>query len=295
MTTCLAINQTGAGCQQALTRRSNSNQRRRKSIQSPLITAIKSLLFLAVFILSPVIAATPNVKAPQVDTPKRVLFVGNSYFYYGDSLQNHVQRMVIAGDPALQKSLQYKSATIGGANLAHHNIDYLTEPGRIGVKLPFELVILQDGSAAPLSEDRRALSMEKIREYSELIRKRGGQVALYMTHAFVPPHKQAKPENIRLTEAHYLAAGNAVNALVIPVGLAFEEAYRRRPDMKLHKDDGTHPELAGTYLAACVVYASVYGKSPVGNAYDYYGKIGKEDAAFLQQVADDTVKKFFGR
>jgi len=266
-------------------------------MQHRAITAVKSLLFVAALLLAPAAAAaTPDVKAPQVDTPKRVLFVGNSYFYYNDSLHNHVRRMVIADNPALEKSLQYKSATIGGANLAHHNIDYLTEPGRIGVKLPFELVILQDGSAAPLSEKRRALSMEKIREYSELIRQRGGQVALYMSHAYVPPHKQAKPENMRLTEAHYLAAGNAVSALVIPVGLAFEEAYRRKPEMKLHKDyDGTHPELAGTYLAACVVYASVYGKSPVGNAYDYYGKIGKEDAAFLQQVADATVKKFFGR
>lgn len=259
---------------------------------------LKSLLCLATFLLATTAAAAmPEVKAPQVDTPKRVLFVGNSYFYYNDSLHNHVRRMVSAGDPALpESSLQYKSATIGGANLAHHHIDYLTEPGRIGVNQPFELVILQDGSAAPLSEKRRALSMEKIREFSDIIRQRGGQVALYMTHAYVPPHKQAKPENMRLTEAHYLAAGNAVKALVIPVGLAFEEAYRRRPDMKLHKDyDGSHPDLAGTYLAACVVYASVYGKSPVGNAYDYYGKIGKEDAAFLQRVADDTVKKFFGR
>ncbi|MBX3661918.1 MAG: hypothetical protein KF804_05655 [Burkholderiales bacterium] len=257
----------------------------------------KSLLLLAALLLPPAAgAAAPAIKAPQVDTPKRILFVGNSYLYYGDSLHNHVGRLAVAGNPSLAKALQYKSATIGGANLAHHNIEYLTEPGRIGVKEPFELVILQDGSAAPLSEERRALSMEKIREYSEIIRKRGGQVALYMNHVYVPPHKQAKPENIRLTEAHYLAAGNAVKALIIPVGLAFEEAYRRRPDIKLHKDfDGTHPELIGTYLAACVVYASVYGKSPVGNAYDYYGRISKEDAAFLQQVAEDTVKKFFGR
>lgn len=261
------------------------------------IFAAKSLLLLAVFLLPPAAgAAAPAVRAPQVDTPARVLFVGNSYLYYNDSLHNHVRRMVIADNPALEKALQYKSATIGGANLAHHNIDHLTEPGRIGVKLPFQLVILQDGSAAALSEKRRALSREKMKEFSSIIRERGGQIALYMSHAYVPPHKQAKPENIRLTESHHLAVGNEINALVIPVGLAFEEAYRRRPDMKLHKDyDGTHPELAGTYLAACVVYASVYGKSPVGNAYDYYGRISKEDTAFLQQVADDTVKKFFGR
>ncbi len=266
-------------------------------MQPNAIFAAKSLLLLAVFLLPPAAAAAaPAVRAPQVDTPARVLFVGNSYLYYNDSLHNHVRRMVIADNPALEKALQYKSATIGGANLAHHNIDHLTEPGRIGINLPFQLVILQDGSAAPLSEKRRALSREKMKEFSGIIRERGGQVALYMSHAYVPPHKQAKSENIRLTESHYLAVGNENNALVIPVGLAFEEAYRRRPDMKLHKDyDGTHPDLAGTYLAACVVYASVYGRSPVGNQYDYYGKVSREDAAFLQQVADDTVKKFFGR
>jgi hypothetical protein len=262
------------------------------------VSAAKSLLLLVVFLLplAAGAAATPVVRAPQVDTPERVLFVGNSYLYYNDSLHNHVRRMVIADNTSLEKALQYKSATIGGANLAHHNIEHLTEPGRIGIKLPFQLVILQDGSAAPLSENRRELSREKAKEIASIIRQRGGQVALYMTHAYVPPHKQARPENIRLTENHYVAVGNEINALVIPVGLAFEEAYRRRPDMKLHKDyDGTHPDLLGTYLAACVVYASVYGKSPVGNAYDYFGRVSREDAAFLQQVAEDTVKKFFGR
>ena len=65
--------------------------------------------------------------------------------------------------------------------------------------------------------------------------------------------------------------------------------------MKLHQDfDGSHPTLVGTYLAACTVFASVYGKSPVGNRYDYFGRIDKDAAAFLQQVAADTVKKFYG-
>ena len=247
-------------------------------------------------IATPAVAATPTVKQPQVDTPKRVLFVGNSYLYYNDSLHNHVRRMAIAGDPSLEKALKYKSATIGGASLAHHNIDHLTQPGRIGVKEPFELVILQGGSAAPLSEARRAQFRDKVKEYSALIASRGGKTALYLTHAYVKPHKRAKPENIRLTEDLYVSVGNEVGALVIPVGLAFEEAYRRQPGIKLHKDyDGTHPDLIGTYLAACTVYASLYSKSPVGNSYDYYGKIDAKMAAFLQQVAEDTVKKFYGR
>ncbi len=257
---------------------------------------LPSLLFAALLSAAAAYAAAPSVTQPQVDTPHRVLLVGNSYLYYNDSLHNHVRRMVIAGDKSLGKLLQYKSATIGGASLAHHNIDHLTTPGRIGVKQPFQLVILQGGSFAPLSDAQRAQFREKVMEYSEMIRSRGGQVALYMTHAYVKPHKQAKPENIRLTEDLYVSTGNEVNALVIPVGLAFEEAYRRKPDIKLHKHyDGSHPTLLGTYLAACTVYASVYGKSPVGNSYDYYGAIDKRDVTFLQQVAEDVVKKFYGR
>jgi hypothetical protein len=255
-------------------------------------------LLLAIPLIPLAIAAAPApaVKAPQVDTPARVLFVGNSYFYYGDSLHNHVQRLVTAADPALEGKLNYKSATIGGAELAHHDIDYLMRPGRIGVKEPFQLVILQGGSGEPLSEARRAKFREKAIEFDKVIRKRGGKTALYLTHAYVKPHAEAKPENITRTEELYVTIGNEIGALVIPVGLAFEEAYRRRPGIKLHKAfDGSHPELIGTYLAACTLYASVYGKSPVGNKYDYYGKIDSEMAAFLQQVAADTVKKFYER
>lgn len=239
-------------------------------------------------------APGPRIKAPQVDTPTHVLFVGNSYLYYGDSLHNHVRRMVIAADPSLEKKMKYKSATIGGAALAHHNIDHLTKPGQIGVKQPFQLVILQGGSFAPLSEARRAQFREKVIEFNKVITERGGKTALYLTHAYVEPHKDANPQNIRLTEDLYVSVGNEVGALVIPVGLAFEEAYRRNPGMKLHKAyDGSHPSLIGTYLAACTVYASIYGKSPVGNSYDYFGKIDKETATFLQQVAADTVKRFY--
>jgi len=88
-------------------------------------------------------ALNPTVKTPQVDTPKRLLLIGNSYLYYGDSLHNVLRNLVIADNPAITKSLQYKSATIGGASLDHHNIDWLTKPGQIGIKEPFELVILQ--------------------------------------------------------------------------------------------------------------------------------------------------------
>lgn len=246
--------------------------------------------------LGAVLAAGAGHAAAQADSPRRILFVGNSYLYYNDSMHNHVRRIAIAAEPAIEKSLQYKSATIGGAPLAHHDVKGLLAPGRLGMKQPYDVVILQGNSGAALSEARSASFRDKVREFSADIAKSGAKTALYMTHAYVAPNKDASPDMMRKTEAMYVAAGKEVGALVIPVGLAFEEAYRQRPGIQLHKDyDGSHPDLIGTYLAACVVYASLYGKSPVGNSYDYYGKVDKDTAAFLQRVAWETVRKFNGR
>jgi len=238
----------------------------------------------------------PSVKQRQVDVPKKVLFVGNSYLYYNDSVHNHVRRMVEAGGIASESELQYKSVTIGGAPLAHHDVASYLAPGKLGMKDPYDVVILQGNSGAALTRARSKSFHDKVVEFNTEIVKTGAKTALYMTHAYVAPNRSASPDMIRKVEQMYVAAGNEVGALVIPVGLAFEEAYRRRPELRLHKTyDGSHPDLIGTYLAACVVYASLYGKSPVGNRYTYFGTVDKDIAAFLQGVAWDSVTKFYAR
>jgi hypothetical protein len=238
----------------------------------------------------------PDVTELHGTTPTHVLFVGNSYLYYGDSVHNHVRRMAEAAGLEGASDFTYKSATIGGAALFDHNIDHLIDPENLRVDRPFNVVILQGGSVAALSEERRRLFAETAAEFSAKIKQAGGQTVLYMTHAYVEPHERYRPGMIMDIAKLYIETGNDIDALVIPVGLAFEEAYRRRPDIELHKAfDGTHPDLAGTYLAAATVFASLYGVSPVGNSYDYFGEIDGETAPFLQTVARDTVSEFYGR
>ncbi|MDO9023670.1 hypothetical protein [Zwartia sp.] len=252
--------------------------------------------FCALTVTSVVWALEPTVKTPQVDTPKRLLMIGNSYLYYGDSLHNVLRNIVIADNPDVSKSLQYKSATIGGSSLDHHNIDWLTKPGQIGVKEPFELVILQGHSAAAINEKQGETHAKAAQQAATLIAERGGKVALYMPHSYVAPHKQAAPENVQKNRDYYVKLGNELNALVIPVGLAFAEAYKRDPALKLHKSyDGSHPSRDGTYLAAATVYAALYGRSPVGNTFDAFGEVDPKTRLLLQQVAWDTVKQFYGR
>lgn len=246
-----------------------------------------------VMLLQPTHAQPLQVKPTANARPERVLFVGNSYFYYNNSLHNHVERLAKAADPALAGSLQFKSATIGGASLSQHNMAHLLMPGQLGIAKPFQWVVMQGGSGEPLSARRREDFRKTAAANAALIRDHGGQVALYMTHAYVKPHRQFKPENTVTTEAMYVDVGHEIGALVIPVGLAFDEAYRRFPELKFHNRDGTHPSLLGTYLAACTTFATLYGRSPVGNPYRADGAIEEALATQLQQVAQDVVTQFF--
>jgi hypothetical protein len=80
-------------------------------------TAI-SLVFATLFSCATVAGSpTPSIKALKVDDPKRILFVGNSYLYYNNSLHSDVLRMVFAAGSHSTKGLIYKSATISRAAL----------------------------------------------------------------------------------------------------------------------------------------------------------------------------------
>jgi hypothetical protein len=270
------------------------------SLQFSRLGLVACLLFLSELSLAEALKVKPVFNS----NPERVLFVGNSYYYYNNSLHNHVSDLVKASDAALGARLQFKSSTIGGAALNHHNMAHLTEPGKIGVTQPFQWVVMQGGSAEPLSQSRREIFRQTAMTHAEMVKARGGQVALYMTHAYVKPHRQASPQNIIAIESMYVEVGNEIGALVIPVGLAFREAYQRFPNLKLHLPDGTHPSLLGTYLAACTTYATLYGRSPVGVKYNKLdpsylshgaSAIDEATATQLQQVAQDVVTEFFQR
>lgn len=229
----------------------------------------------------------------QADQPLRILFVGNSYLYYNDSLHNHVGRIAEELQPELLDKLEYKSSTIGGASLDHHPIEHLLTPGRIGVDEPFEWVVLQGGSAEPLSARRRAEFVETVTEFDRLIKLSGGQTALFMTQAYAAPHARVEEGQQAVIAAAYAEAAAVTGARVIPVGLAFERSYNRRPDLALHMEfDGSHPTLYGTYLAACVVYLTLYGGSLEGLQYDYFGRIPADITQYLQGIATETVAAY---
>jgi PKD repeat protein len=85
----------------------------------------------------------------------------------------------------------------------------------------------------------------------------------------------------------YVEMGDDNQALIAPVGEAFKYSRMADSTINLYSTDNSHPSVAGTYLAACTFYATIFEASPVG--LSYAAGLNATQAAFLQQIAYQTV------
>jgi len=234
------------------------------------------------------------------DAGTSLLWVGNSFFYYNNSMHGHYNDLVRAGEPGAKN--RGTSVTISGSGLDWHDIAAYLAPDGIGkysfvpgnkiVFNPpgkqFDTVIMMDCSQCPVHPQLAGAFHATVKKDAAIIAKYGARPVLFMSWAY----KDAPEMTAQLAE-QYTVAGNANDALVVPAGLAFAKAIAKRPELELYQPDKRHPTLAGTYLAACTTYATLRKKSPVGIKYD--AGLGAELATFLQTVADETVKEYLGR
>ena len=117
----------------------------------------------------------------------------------------------------------------------------------------------------------------------------GSRVVYFMTWA-----PKDKPEQTAALEKAYLDIAAKTGGHVAPVGLAFARSLAAHPEIDLYFVDGKHPSLAGTYLAACVFFATLYDRAPVGGAVPTGSDMAPEVAKALQEVAWETVQAFRG-
>ena len=87
------------------------------------------------------------------DYPRSILFVGNSYFYYNDSMHNHVEELM--KESFRDANIVTKSSTIGGSRLHNHDIDHLLVPENLQRNEQVDMVIMQGGSGEVLNESSR--------------------------------------------------------------------------------------------------------------------------------------------
>ncbi|HMN78043.1 MAG TPA: hypothetical protein PKC97_18465 [Burkholderiaceae bacterium] len=229
--------------------------------------------------------------------PASILWVGNSFFFYNNSLHSHFGKLARSAGVKVRGV----SATISGAGLDWHDMAALLRPAGLGgysftrdneirFEPPgrqFDAVIMMDCSQCPLHPKLAQRFQATVREDAAIARARGVRPILFMSWAY-----KDRPAMTARLAAAYTAAGKANGALVIPAGLAFERALRSHPEIELYAADKRHPSLAGTYLAACTVYATLFDKSPAGLSYT--AGLSPEVAGELQTAAWKAARDYRG-
>ena len=200
----------------------------------------------------------------------RILFIGNSF-----TARNNVPALIAQLAEARGEHVQHRLISAGGASLRMHwnkgDAQKAIEQAR------YDHVVLQEQSTLPVKNAARM--HENVRLFDPVITASGARTALYLTWA-----RQRTPDAQKVITAAYTTIGKELGATVIPVGIAWEHFLRNHPSPVLHDKDGSHPSLAGSYLAACVFFAVLFGASPVGIASNLKGLSPAEERV-VQETA----------
>ena len=224
--------------------------------------------------------------------PDQLLFYGDGLTSSNLGLPAHLKLLAASADPPV--TVEVQAHTSGTVRLKDH---------LEGVRF----ASIQDGNwdVVVLQEDHHWAASEEfftaVRKFDAEIEAAGAETVLLMTWERDTVKKFLTIEEI--AEDHRDIA-QELDLKVAPAGLAWQRSIEKRPDLDLYAPDRHHPSARGTYLTACVLYAVIFEKSPVGLEYQpaemianvdslaYLGEkwaMTDEEAAFLQQTAWDTV------
>jgi hypothetical protein len=190
-----------------------------------------------------------------------VLFIGDSYTFFnnlGDVLTG-IANGLQAG-PAIRSELAVAGGMPLGWHLSNGPAMSLLRDTR------WDHVVLQEHSlfgGLVIQGKRRfaptRLFHESARVMVGRIREQKAMPVFMMTWA-----TRGWPDEEPVLTSAYLDIGRELNAPVAAVGSAFALAQRQGIATDLLAPDGGHPSPGGSYLAACVIYATITGRSPKG-------------------------------
>jgi hypothetical protein len=215
-------------------------------------------------------------KRTESKSALNILFVGNSF-----TARNNMPELIAQLAAARGRKLENSLITAGGASLRMHWNK--GEAQRALAATSFDYVVLQEQSTLPVKNATRM--HENIRLFDDAIRTAGSRTMLYMTWS-----RQHEPQNQQLIIDAYTEIGAELDVVVVPVGVAWKRFLDTHSSPNLYDKDGSHPSLAGSYLAACVFFSVLYNESPVGIDSDLKG-LNERDVALVQGKAWHNVSE----
>jgi len=220
---------------------------------------------------------------------KKVLWIGNSYTAVNNLPLLTYNLALSAGD-----TLIYDSNTPGGMTFNGHSTNATTlQKIALG---GWDNVILQAQSQEPSFSPGQVASQTTpfARMLDSLIHVSSpcAETVFYMTWgrkygdasncANYPPICTLSGMTDRLRSSYKLMADEN-EALLAPIGMAWKKAWETDSSINLWSSDNSHPSLAGSYLAACIFYTTLFKKNPVGLSYN--AGLSGANALFLQEIA----------
>jgi len=237
-----------------------------------------------------------------------VLFIGNSFTFgaTAPAVQKNggVPKLFAEIATAKGRQVATSAVTSGGKDWAWHLAQPATEQA-LGSK-PWTWVVLQDFSTRPTRLGKVDQFIRDGETFSEKIGQTSPHagIALYETWARPPgAFYLLKPgfgpeQMMRDLHESYgrlrddLAAKNPNrDARVAPVGTAFARDAVKYPGIVLDASDHHHATAEGYYLAALVIYETIYRESVKGAPTSFFhGElvIPADDAAKLEDIADEV-------
>jgi len=238
---------------------------------------------------------------------ERILMIGNSY-----TASNNLAGLLESLLETVGPDVTTDSVTGGGYRLEQHAADADGRNGETHLRtllvtsgVRWDVVVLQEQSQIPgfpESEPAWRAMVDGGEILRDLATARGADVVLLLTWGrrdgdeynpamypdFLTMQDRLTGGYTRLAE---LLTTSDARIVVAPAGEAFR-AVHAAGDVDafngLYSGDGSHPSARGSYLAACVLLATLTGRSPVGIEWAPAG-LSAEERDGLQAVAAEVV------
>jgi PKD repeat protein len=247
----------------------------------------KSILILFLFCLSIGTLVAQNTLS--------VLFIGNSYTSY-----NNLPQLVQSLSTSAGKTLNIDSSIPGGYLMSSHLNDATTF-AKIS-QGNWDYVILQEQSQIPTIDfyrdndmypamtDLKALIEQynpcaKIITYMTWGRRYGGQQCDPSGTYCSPVFANFNQMQNSLTSA-YLEISEQLNVQCAPVGVVWQNILNNSTHV-LHSGDNSHPNMDGSYVAACTIFSSIWKQGASGLSYT--AGLSSTLAQYYQLISDNTL------
>lgn len=223
-------------------------------------------------------------------TTRKVLFIGNSYTYFNNMPAIFQSFALAKGDTVI-----FDMSAPGGYTFQQHSVD-ATTAAKITAQ-QWDIVVLQEQSQMPAFPPAQVAT--DVYPYAHILdslihhNDTCTQTMFLMTWG----HQNGDPGNCagypvicsyegmqaRLRES-YLQMMQDNQGVMAPVGAAWKVVHDSFPTIGLWIADSSHPQVAGSYLEACVLYDAVFHKRSLGGTY--LSGLSAADAQTLQRIAD---------